>query len=181
MDSITLCQLACSDNYLKLIFQGVFPSDSMPNHVPKHSAFIINLDPKYLPGSHWIGVYFRNKTVHYFDSYGLKPSNKNILHFLHNHSSIIKYNDARLQNDFTTSCGLFCLFFLYHCTREKNMHSLSRTNREKNEKTVKKFVLNKFRLINCCKSHHLSPQRCQPLKRMMYAQKDHSKFKYVSK
>lgn len=81
MDTYTLCRLACSDKLLKKEFGGVFSSDTLPKKKGKFNAFIVNLDAKILPGSHWISIYFHENVSNYFDSYGLPPRNRYILQF----------------------------------------------------------------------------------------------------
>jgi hypothetical protein len=39
-------------------FQGVYPIDLLPSTIIKHSIFAINLDKRYISGSHWVAVCF---------------------------------------------------------------------------------------------------------------------------
>ena len=46
------------------------------------SSFVINLDPSYRPGSHWVAVYFdKNGVAEYFDSLAGYPPHE-VVHFL---------------------------------------------------------------------------------------------------
>ena len=53
------------------VFKGVFPADlhCLPVIQEYPCGIISNTDPHYLPGQHWIVMYFNaNKVVEYFDS-----------------------------------------------------------------------------------------------------------------
>lgn len=55
-------------------FGGVYPVDLIPDHlISNQKAIVINLDPHYKPGSHWVCLYLSGNRVEYFDSYGLPP------------------------------------------------------------------------------------------------------------
>lgn len=163
MDTITLCRLACSDKCLKKEFCGVFSSDTLPKKKGRFNAFIVNLDSKKLPGSHWICIYFKENTAYYFDSYGLPPRNRHILFFMKRNSKTIKYNNFWFQDDFSTTCGYFSLYFLHQCVRnlrKKALKTLHPRNRKFNESFIKDFVKKNFFLSKCCR-HHVSPTKKQ--------------------
>lgn len=173
MDTITLCRLACSDPYIKKGFAGVFASDSLPQSVGTHTSFIINLDPKTEPGSHWTAIFFtdeqdtftKKKSAFYFDSYGRFPTHKNILKFLVNNAANISYNFYGFQSYNSLTCGHFCLYFLYKMNRNLKLNELSRTEREKNEIFIKAFVSLKLKLAECCVTHHRHQrQTCRALR-----------------
>ena len=106
-----LCRLACGDRLIKKKFGGVFPSDGLPAQKNNFKYFIANLDPKHLPGSHWISIAFKNNTAFYFDSFGHVPKQKDILKFMNRNSKSIKYSKHCFQSSKTETCGLFSLFF----------------------------------------------------------------------
>ena len=47
-------------------FKGVFSSDKVPF---KPGYYIINVDKSGLPGSHWVGIIIKPKTIIVYDSY----------------------------------------------------------------------------------------------------------------
>ena len=51
--------LALSDPELKRVFQGVYPSDRLPERPPKttRGAYIVNTDPAGEPGQHWLALW----------------------------------------------------------------------------------------------------------------------------
>lgn len=171
MNTLTLCNLACSDKHIKKGFAGVFPSDALPQNKKSFYSYIVNLDSKHLPGSHWVGIFFKNKTVFYFDRYGIYPKNKHILKFLKRNSQIIKHNTVCFQGDFTSTCGYFCLYFLYQLSRNQNLKGLSFKNKQYNEMFIKQFVKNKFKVRKRVRSCSFN-QGCIPLLNMTLRDKD---------
>lgn len=132
MDTISLCQLACSDSKIRKVFGGVLSSDCLPIYRNNSSGFIINLDPHTLPGSHWIAIFFNdNGRVYFFDSYGRKPRNKNILNFMKRNAKMIFYNKVCVQDFYSVSCGLFCLYFLFCSVRNLKLNHLNGSTKKK--------------------------------------------------
>ncbi|GFR23288.1 uncharacterized protein TNCT_590131 [Trichonephila clavata] len=73
MNSQSLCNLACSDSILRSKFGGVYASDELPKTLTGYSCFIVNLDSRAKPGSHWVALAFRNNTCFYFCSFASVP------------------------------------------------------------------------------------------------------------
>ena len=48
----------------------------------KNSAYVINLDEYRDIGTHWVALYVNNKTVTYFDSFGVEHILKKIIKFI---------------------------------------------------------------------------------------------------
>lgn len=105
-------------------FQGVISSNEIYKIKPKNKlSFIMNLDPNYKSGSHWIAIYIdtiKDKSVEYFDSFGVNPSKKTI----HDLKKLInkinpkymlklKINKIQKQDDRSFDCGYFSIKFLY--------------------------------------------------------------------
>ena len=58
-------------------FHSVFSRDNLPSKI-KNGAYIVNLDEYHYIGTHWIALYVNNKTVTYFDSFGVEHIPKEI-------------------------------------------------------------------------------------------------------
>ena len=74
-------------------FRGVYAIDEIEliKTVSYPSSFVINLNPSYKPGSHWVAVYLeKNGVGEYFDSFARYPP----------HEDVIFY--ARMQQDGNT-------------------------------------------------------------------------------
>lgn len=105
------------DGLLMQASGGVYSIDTLPDRI-SDSIFFINSDPSDLPGEHWVCVFFphQNSPAEFFDSLGHEPNyySSNIAHFMNNN---FKYNTQRLQAYNSSTCGLYCLFFLYYRVR----------------------------------------------------------------
>ena len=100
-------------------FNAVFSRDNLPNTI-KNGAYVINLDQYRDIGTHWVALYVHNKTVTYFDSFGVEHIPKEIIKFIGNEqSSSAKARDKniitniyRIQAHDLIMCGYFCTGFI---------------------------------------------------------------------
>ena len=90
-------------------FNGVFSRDNLPNSI-KNGAYVINLDEYYDIGTHWVALYVNNKTVTYFDSFGVEHIPKEIMKFMACKKIIT--NIYRIQAHDSIMCGYFCIGFI---------------------------------------------------------------------
>ena len=93
-------------------FRGMYAYDQLPKK-GKVGYYIVNLDPITQPGSHWIALRKRpgaRATHQFFDSYGLPPQKLRFKRFLNNKYT---FNSKNLQYPTNTSCGQWCLYFIY--------------------------------------------------------------------
>ena len=90
-------------------FNGVSSRDNLPNTI-KNGAYVINLDEYRNIGTHWVALYVNNKTIIYFDSFGVEHTPKEIMKFI-NRKNIIT-NIYRIQAYDKIMCGYFCLGFI---------------------------------------------------------------------
>ena len=91
-------------------FNGVFSRDNLPNSI-KNGAYAINLDEYHDIGTHWVALYVNNKTIIYFDSFGVEHIPKEIIKFIGNNKKIIT-NIYRIQAYDSIMCGYFCIGFI---------------------------------------------------------------------
>ena len=98
-------------------FNGVFSRDNLPNNNNnnnnsiKNGAYVINLDEYHDIGTHWVALYVNNKTVIYFDSFGVEHIPKEIMKFIVRRKKIIT-NIYRIQAYDSIMCGYFCIVFI---------------------------------------------------------------------
>ena len=90
-------------------FNGVFSRDNLPNTI-KNGAYVINLDEYHDIRTHWVELYANNKTVTYFDSFGVEHIPKEIMKFIGNKNMIT--NIFRIQAYDSIMCGYFCIGFI---------------------------------------------------------------------
>ena len=91
-------------------FNGVFSRDNLPNSI-KNCAYVINLDEYHDIGTHWVALYVNNKTIIYFDSFGVEHIPKESIKFIGNNKNIIT-NIYRIQAYDSIMCGYFCTGFI---------------------------------------------------------------------
>lgn len=84
----------------------------------KNSYYIINYD-----NQHWVCFYVKNNIAVYCDSYGEPPDSK-ILSFFRKHKLKYTINYQQTQNLNATSCGWFCIAFLYYMHSNRNNKNL---------------------------------------------------------
>jgi len=107
-------------------FAGVYPSDKL-NEIPvnqntKRFGFIMNTDPSWKNGSHWVGVYIdkdKDNSLEYYDSFGNQPSKKFMQNIRHVISKLkpdtylkFKVNRIVSQSANSSNCGIFAALFL---------------------------------------------------------------------
>ena len=86
-------------------FNGVFSRDNLGSAV-KNGSYVINLDEYYDIGTHWVALYVNNKTITYFDSFGVE----HIMKFTVRKKIIT--NIYRIQAYDSIMCGYFCIGFI---------------------------------------------------------------------
>jgi hypothetical protein len=133
----------------KFKFLGVFPIDFNENYglgrciseeicniklskFKEYNSFacVFNLDKHNQPGSHWVAVYFntskrrKNYGFYFFDSTGSKIPKEienigiSIKKQINNDG--FKMHENNVQKQFkNTECGMFCLFFIINCLKNK--------------------------------------------------------------
>ena len=143
MNALHIQSVINTNNSLKDIFIGVFPSDRLPKSIKRFpSALIANVDPHNKPGSHWVAMYFDEKGhANFFDSFGRHPSmcSLDFKTFLDKHACYWSFNTRSLQSHWSAVCGQYCLYFLLFLIRGNSMSSIvSRftLNRRQNDRKV---------------------------------------------
>ena len=99
-------------------FNGVFSRDNLPNSIRhkglgsavKHGDYVINLDEYHDIRTHWVALYVNNKTITYFDSFGIEHIPKEIMKFIARKKIIT--NIYRIQAYDSIMCGYFCIGFI---------------------------------------------------------------------
>jgi hypothetical protein len=147
MDTTQIRRLIQSDTRARDMLGGVLPCDLLPQtRLKNKTLFVINKDPKHLPGSHWVAAYIEpeRKNCVFFDSYGQKPNNRYINNFLKMNAFSCEYNVDNLQGPCSNVCGLYCLFFCYHISRGRSLNQIVQhfniRTKSLNDKKVAKFV-----------------------------------------
>ena len=82
----------------------VYSRDNLPVKI-KDGAYVINLDEYSDIESHWIALYANNKTVTYFDSFGIENISQEIRVFIADKGIIASI--YRIQSYDSIMCGYF--------------------------------------------------------------------------
>ena len=90
-------------------FNCIYSRDNLPERSStekiKNGEYVINLDEYHDIGTHWVALYVNNKTVTYFDSFGVEDIPKEIEKIIGNKNIIA--NIFRIQAYDAVMCGYF--------------------------------------------------------------------------
>ena len=113
MTTNSISNILRDDPFTKTNFIGVFPRDQLPSIKYYPVSFVINTDPSYKVGEHWLGFFFdRDKTCYFFDSFGNSPEYFNLGKYTKRFANSVEYNDDQIQGFFTNTCGHYVVFFI---------------------------------------------------------------------
>ena len=144
MNNREIDNLLNSNPKTKTIFAGVYPYDLLPlnTNILKPSAFIINTDPHYKRGEHWIAIYFPMEGLpELFDSYGFPIIIPKLKQFIGNQP--YHYNKNLIQDMFSSVCGQYCIYFIYCKSIGKSLNSIVNsfgTNKALNDEYVNSVI-----------------------------------------
>ena len=117
------------------------PRDNLPHNI-KDRTYVINLDEYSDIRTHWIALYVNNKTVTYFDSFGVEHIPKEIKKFINNKSIIASI--FRLQTYDSVMCGYFCIVFIDFMLKGNNLTDFTNLFSLNNFKKNDDIILNYF-------------------------------------
>lgn len=134
----------------KKLFIGVFSADGLLS-VPKKKTFclIFNDDPSHLPGNHFLSLFVTPRTVHYFDSFGDRPIQKNISDFIRKTNRKCVKHCITIQDKSSHFCGYFALSFLLWMSKRRKSNDYYKmfnlTKLKENNCIVTKFILKEIK------------------------------------
>ncbi len=139
--SYKLSTLSNSDLYsicikLKLKLNGIYMKDEIPNDL-KEGNYIINLQNSYENGSHWTCFIKDKNNIFFYDSFGVVPC-QNIYDISLKNNLNLFYIDKYDQNIDATSCGWWCISFLYFMnnTRGPMLNNMKKFDKKFNNKKL---------------------------------------------
>ncbi|MCP3663185.1 MAG: hypothetical protein GY696_11935 [Gammaproteobacteria bacterium] len=125
-----------ADPILRRECAGVFAVNKMPKPDGFPFAFVTNIEPDTLPGSHWVAIYMdKDGQTEFFDSYGRNPETRQIVLYLKKHGRNLRCNTEELQGPFSSACGQFCIYYLYHRLRNHSIEKITGRFTPKNFKS----------------------------------------------
>ena len=122
MDSGTLKRLLKKNHLTRKYFRGVFSRDTLPKKRAV-GLYIVNEQPSHLPGTHWIAFHItgkKDKNI-YFDSYGREPLLYELKKFI---GKNYLCNKKQLQHVLSTSCGQWCLYFIWRRSQQWRLENI---------------------------------------------------------
>lgn len=128
LNNVQLDILAESDPDLKPYFYGTIACDELPSKPRRNlsQAYIVNTDPAYLPGRHWIVLWTdRGNVCKVMDSYTLPldtyKTTQPLKDWLTHHWKHMVKNGQSLQSPYSQSCGDHALFYLKDRAKGQSM------------------------------------------------------------
>ena len=126
-------------------FNEVYSRENLPDKIIDR-AYVVNLDEYSDIGTHWIALFENNKTVTYFDSFGIEHISKEIKKFIHNKNIIAHI--FRIQAYDSVMCGFFCIGFIDYVFMGKSLtdytNLFSPHNFKRNDDIILNYYLNKL-------------------------------------
>ena len=126
-------------------FIGVYSRGNLPDKI-KDGAYVINLDEYSNIGTHWIALYVNNRTVIYFDSFGIEHIPKEVNKFIGSRNIIT--NIYRIRNYDSIMCGYFCIGFIDYIFMGKTLTDYTNlflpNNFKNNDDIILHYFLNKL-------------------------------------
>lgn len=127
-------------------FMGVISKDHVPE-ITKHGLYVVNLDDRTGPGTHWVVLCIEPDIIFYFDSFGMPPPTEVIN--LSGGSYIA--NTSQFQHMDSVLCGYFCIFFAHRYSQIKEKDNedkylqivspLKKNNTKYNENFIKHYFI----------------------------------------
>ena len=108
MDNKSLSILIQKIPTLKHKYLGSFPSDQIPP-LRRNTFIIVNTDPSYTEGAHWIMLANENGKIYFGDALG-QPLNK-YRHIQLPTKNVTRMVYSQIQN--LPLCGMYCIYFAW--------------------------------------------------------------------
>jgi len=148
MNTRQLLKCIDSDGILRRECEGVYPANKIPKPYGYPFAVIVNLDKHTEPGSHWVCIFMnRDGESEFFDSYGRKPDTNEIQSYMKKYATRLRCNEKQLQGPYSSACGQYCLYYMYHRLRNYTMNMITEkfgSDYDKNDTYVTRWVNDKF-------------------------------------
>ena len=154
MDNLAIDRILREDAKAKKFYQGVYSRDNLPLTLQPLSLYVLNLDLRKNPGSHWVLLNTINcpDQVEYFCSFGVKPKYARILNASSNISVRIIFNDIQVQHDWSATCGQHVLCTALLLSRGYNLHEIINkfysNSLYKNDRKVGSIIKKRLRLMS---------------------------------
>lgn len=101
--------------HIESCFLGIFNTDTLPRKIPVNKFLIVNKSLSSEAGSHWYCLFRVSKPdLECFDSLGVDEERQELLKSVRFYGiQNIDFNKKQVQANHSSSCGEFCLFFIF--------------------------------------------------------------------
>ena len=124
MNNHQIGKILSSSRTTKNCFQGVYSLDQIERKtLGSNSGIVLNLSKTNQPGTHWVSLFQPiGGYMEYFDSFAMGPEVKQeIVDFL---PEKFNFNRKRLQSAFNTTCGQYCIYYIYKKSLGNSLQSI---------------------------------------------------------
>lgn len=145
------------DRMGSMYFHGVFAADELNKQTVNKfpSCYIANTDPSHKPGTHWVAVYFDEYgKAEFFCSYGKSPKNYNFDAWIEKQAKSWQYHQTKLQGDWSSVCGQYCLVYLLHRLRNISIKDFFSKDCDLNDSWVNDFISTRFNIDTSVSDDH---------------------------
>ena len=105
-------ELLCQKFGIKL--NGCVSKDMLNDLPLENGGYIINLENSDKDGSHWVGLYIRDRDAVYFDPFGVQYPTQVQTYCK---SKKLIYNETQVQEISQECCGWYCISFLHFMSK----------------------------------------------------------------
>lgn len=104
-------------------YKSVYSIDEIPNTLKVRQFIICNLSKKSEPGTHWIAIVRSDKKIYeVFNSLGYENLDTLLPYMRLKIKADVVFNEEAFQLSDSTTCGLFCIYFIVHRVLNYDMH-----------------------------------------------------------
>lgn len=141
MNGLEIQNILLNDEDIVKLYCGVKAANEMDTISNKIKClYIVNTQPRYFPGLHWVVIYCNNTLCEFFDSFGNPPSfYGTFFNDFVNKYDICLYSKMKVQQFGSDSCGLFCIYFCYYKSRGYTYNEIMK--QFSNDKDVNEFIV----------------------------------------
>ena len=146
MNTLQINQIIENDYYAKKYYLGTVALDQLPQNIRYPSCLIVNNQKSHQPDQHWIAIYFgKNQKAEFFDSFGQNAKYYSLENYIKSRSKGFVNSNIKLQSNYSTFCGYYCVLFILLKTRGWSLQRIFRQFKSPRltNKLIKRFI-NKF-------------------------------------
>ena len=151
MNSLEINEILRKNKHTKKNFVSVLPYDYIgsikpPTRNNSYTSFVVNNQPSYMNGLHWVALFLTNTHIELFDPLSL-PANffySELFNYLKSINSDIKTSPFPVQQFTSKTCGVHCINFIFLRSLNLTYSEIFSVFYSKNQINNDHIVLNYF-------------------------------------